>query len=114
MDDRCRAKVPVYPLDCSQVIISLCRLCGASQRSAAYFMVALSLLCMVVLLASMAGALHLPVLAFGFSGFNLLLLFWLAFQTYQLYSRLCRRSEHEHPLLRQFQESPDASCERDA
>eukprot|EP00439_Symbiodinium_sp_Y106_P038131 s5217_g4.t1 len=50
----------------------------------------------------------------GFSGFNLLLLFWLAFQTYQLYSRLCRRSEHEHPLLRQFQESPDASCERDA
>lgn len=106
--------VPVYPLDCSQVIISLCRLCGASQRSAAYFMVALSLLCMVVLLASMAGALHLPVLAFGFSGFNLLLLFWLAFQTYQLYSRLCRRSEHEHPLLRQFQESPDASCERDA
>eukprot|EP00439_Symbiodinium_sp_Y106_P060512 s4389_g8.t4 len=55
--------VPVYPLDCSQVIISLCRLCGASQRSAAYFMVALSLLCMVVLLASMAGALHLPVLA---------------------------------------------------
>ncbi|CAE7412230.1 SEP2 [Symbiodinium sp. CCMP2592] len=75
--------VPVYPLDCSQVIISLCRLCGASQRSAAYFMVALSLLCVVVLLASMAGALHLPVLAFGFSGFNLLLLFWLAFQTYQ-------------------------------
>ncbi|CAE7873969.1 SEP2 [Symbiodinium sp. KB8] len=49
-----------------------------------------------------------------FSGFNLLLLFWLAFQTYQLYSRLCRHSEHEHPLLRQFQENPDASCERDA
>lgn len=55
--------VPVYPLDCSQAIISLCRLCGASARTAAILIVVLSLLTIAVLVALMFGLVHMPFLS---------------------------------------------------
>ncbi|CAJ1354362.1 unnamed protein product [Effrenium voratum] len=68
--------VPVYPLDCSQALIALCRLCGASARTAARVMVTLSLLCIAVLVGSMLGALRLPLLSMRGSAFNVALVAW--------------------------------------
>jgi len=96
--------VPVYPLDCSQVIMALFRICGLSARNAAIFMVVLSLLAIGILVASMAGVVHLPFLVLGYSTFNFLLIGWLAFQTFQLYNHISKRTESNHPLLRQCQE----------
>mmetsp|Transcript_58189 Transcript_58189/g.108953 ORF Transcript_58189/g.108953 Transcript_58189/m.108953 type:complete len:281 (+) Transcript_58189:42-884(+) len=106
--------VPVYPLDCSQVIIAFCRLCGASKRASAFFMVLLSLMCIGVLVASMVGVLHLPFMSMGLSGFNLLMVAWLGFQTYQLYSKISARTEGDHPLLRQFQDEAEPCGARSA
>eukprot|EP00930_Biecheleria_cincta_P004298 TRINITY_DN105204_c0_g1_i1.p1 TRINITY_DN105204_c0_g1~~TRINITY_DN105204_c0_g1_i1.p1 ORF type:complete len:284 (+),score=31.00 TRINITY_DN105204_c0_g1_i1:48-899(+) len=93
--------VPVYPLDCSKVIISLCRLCGASVRIAAYIMVLLSFACIGALVASMTNAIQLPYLSFGMNPFNMVLILWMAFQTYVLYSSVQSHTEGQHPLLRQ-------------
>lgn len=91
--------VPVYPLDCSKVIISLCRLCGASLRTAAYIMVFLSLACIGALMAAMTNAVQLPYLSFGMNPFNMVLVLWMAFQTYGLYSSVQSHTESQHPLL---------------
>lgn len=96
--------VPVYPLDCSQVIIALCRLCGASARTAAIFMVVLSLVSIGILVASMVGMVHLPFLVLGHSALNFMLVGWFAFQTYQLYNHISAHTESNHPLLRQCQD----------
>jgi len=93
--------VPVYPLDCSKVIISLCRICGASVRTAGYIMVVLSLACIGVLIAAMVHAVQLPYLSFSVSPFNMLMVLWLAFQTYVLYDSVSSRTESQHPLLSQ-------------
>lgn len=91
--------VPIYPLDCSKVIISLCRLCGASCRTAAMIMVSLSVLCVCLLAASMMKLVVLPYVAFTYHPMHLVMLGWLMLQTYQLYSHIAQHSEDRHPLF---------------
>eukprot|EP00747_Dinoflagellata_sp_TGD_P165126 gnl/TRDRNA2_/TRDRNA2_185999_c0_seq1.p1 gnl/TRDRNA2_/TRDRNA2_185999_c0~~gnl/TRDRNA2_/TRDRNA2_185999_c0_seq1.p1 ORF type:complete len:292 (-),score=47.79 gnl/TRDRNA2_/TRDRNA2_185999_c0_seq1:35-910(-) len=90
--------VPVYPLDCSRVIISVCRLCGLPQKVAAMFMCFLSLVCIGLLLASMFSLVKLPLLHIGYSPMQLMIILWLAYQTYQLY-RSMQQQEIRHPLF---------------
>ncbi|CAE8678398.1 unnamed protein product [Polarella glacialis] len=96
--------VPIYPLDCSKVIISLCRICGASARTAALFMCFLSLLVIMVLFASMFRVLSLPYLSFGWSPMNMMIVLWMGLQSYQLYSHVSAQTERQHPLLAQMSE----------
>lgn len=91
--------VPVYPLDCSKVIMSTCQLFGASARTAAVWMCFLSIMCLVALTASMLSLVQLPFIGMGWSPTNFMLLAWMAFQTYQLYSHISSRTEACHPLF---------------
>jgi len=91
--------VPCYPLDCSKIVISLCRLAGASANSAALFMCSLSVLCIFVLIASMAGKVHIPLIAIGFHPINVMLVCWMAYQTYQLCCQVSVNEVKSHPLF---------------
>lgn len=91
--------VPCYPLDCSRVVISLCQLAGASANSAAMFMCCLSALCISILIASVAGIVHIPYLAIGYHPLNILLICWMAYQTYQLYCQVRENEVNSHPLF---------------
>lgn len=94
--------VPCYPLDCSKVVISLCRLSGASANSSALFMCFLSALCVSILIASMAGIVSIPYLAYGYHPLNVLIVLWMAYQTYQLYCQV-RENDLSHPLFEECQ-----------
>jgi len=91
--------VPCYPLDCSKVVISLCCLAGASANSAAIFMCFLSSLCISALLASMMGLITIPMIAIGYHPLNVMLICWMAFQTYQLYKQASLNDAKSHPLF---------------
>eukprot|EP00401_Gymnodinium_catenatum_P020436 CAMPEP_0117551328 /NCGR_PEP_ID=MMETSP0784-20121206/49137_1 /TAXON_ID=39447 /ORGANISM="" /LENGTH=275 /DNA_ID=CAMNT_0005348369 /DNA_START=25 /DNA_END=848 /DNA_ORIENTATION=- len=91
--------VPVYPLDCSRIIEALCRLCGLSTRAAAIVICSLSSMCIVVLLCLMFKLFAVPYVSFGYHPMNLLIICWLAFQTYKLWDNVSRRDGGTHPLF---------------
>jgi len=93
--------LPVYPLDCSKVIISVCRICGASSISAALLMCCLSMICIIGIVASMFGFLEFPFFGAGHNPLAVMLVCWMAFQTYQLLAQVRQHDVREHPLFRE-------------
>jgi Zn-dependent protease len=92
--------VPVYPLDCSRVIIAVCRICGMSARSASIVIVSLSCAVLLVLLASIFQLIQIPYLPSGVHGMNLVIAVWLGLQTYQLAQSIRQQQVEAHPLFR--------------
>lgn len=103
--------LPVYPLDCSKVIISACRICGASSMAAALFMCFLSIACIVAIISSMVGVVHIPFFGVGHDPLRIALVLWMAFQTYQLLAQVIQKDVRQHPLFREAFCS-EADCQR--
>lgn len=103
--------VPCYPLDCSKIVISLCRLAGASADSAATFMCFLSAMCIAALIASIAGLISIPLIPMGYHPLNVLLVCWMAFQTYQLYRQVSQNDARSHPLFQEVCQPCDAESQ---
>jgi len=100
--------VPAYPLDCSKVVISLCCIAGLSCEKAAMLMCLLSVSCILTLLLSMAGIVSIPLVGMGYHPMNLVLVGWMAYQTYQLYNQVVVGNLRTHPL---FKEASRPECE---
>eukprot|EP00929_Paragymnodinium_shiwhaense_P083959 TRINITY_DN44871_c0_g1_i1.p1 TRINITY_DN44871_c0_g1~~TRINITY_DN44871_c0_g1_i1.p1 ORF type:complete len:309 (+),score=47.17 TRINITY_DN44871_c0_g1_i1:166-1092(+) len=104
--------VPVYPLDCSRIIIALLCLGGVPVRVAAGGMCLLSCVVIVLLIASMMGKLVIPNVAVGYHPTMALLVLWLSYQTYQLYAHISKDRVEAHPLFRGLDERlADATAE---
>mmetsp|Transcript_32991 Transcript_32991/g.60442 ORF Transcript_32991/g.60442 Transcript_32991/m.60442 type:complete len:288 (+) Transcript_32991:105-968(+) len=97
--------VPVYPLDCSRVIMAFCGMCGFSAACTAQFMVLLSVSCMGLIVANMFHWVAVPYLPSGYSPMMLLVLAWLGYQTYQLGASVCRSDISAHPLFKENEEN---------
>lgn len=91
--------VPVYPLDCSRVLMALCQLCGMSAAWAATVICLVSGLFISLLLASMFSLVHLPIIGMGYSPIGLMIVCWAAFQTYQLFQHASKKTLTQHPLF---------------
>jgi len=102
--------LPVYPLDCSKVVIALCCLAGVSSERAAIFMCFLSASCIMAIVASMAGFLSVPFFGTGNHLLNVMMFGWMAYQTYNLFSQVKQGDLRAHPLFKEASRQPE--CER--
>ncbi|CAK0866833.1 unnamed protein product [Prorocentrum cordatum] len=75
--------VPAYPLDCSQALVALLRLCGVPAKASAWFIIVCSLACLVLIVCCMVRLVHVPMLPSGYNSMSIIMVLWLGFQTYR-------------------------------
>lgn len=101
--------VPAYPLDCSQALVALLRLCGVPAKASAWFIIVCSLACLALIVCCMVQLVHLPMLPSGYNSMSILMVMWLGFQTYRLWSDVSEDNVKGNPLFapRDGEDSPE-------